>query len=177
MINTLKNFDIAGERSEVNTGVWVGKNKISAIGVTASRWVTMHGIALNICCDLTNFGRIIPCGIAISDRGVCSLETQMKTIDRDGISMELVGNSWLAAFADVFSFDDLIVYDSPSPTSYPSPTNFNTPAPTTTPAPTPALTPAPAVARTITFPTIADLEKLYPVFAAGLTEQHVTIEE
>ena len=71
VIETLKEFGIQGERSEVNTGVWIGMNKICAIGVTASRWVTMHGLALNVTCDVVNYERIVPCGIKEKDRGVC----------------------------------------------------------------------------------------------------------
>ena len=68
VILTLKDFKISGERSENETGVWLNPNsadarKICALGVKASRWVTMHGLALNVNNDLSFFNHIIPCGI------------------------------------------------------------------------------------------------------------------
>ena len=58
MIERDLNSGIDGSRSKVNTGVWVGKNKICTVGVSASRWVTMHGLALNVLPDLKNFDQI-----------------------------------------------------------------------------------------------------------------------
>lgn len=54
------------------TGVWVGTEKITAIGIQVKRWTTMHGFAFNVNTDLSHFGWIVPCGL--SDRGVTSLE-------------------------------------------------------------------------------------------------------
>jgi lipoyl(octanoyl) transferase len=72
MIRTLSVFGIEGRRDREFTGVWVGSEKIAAIGVRVSRWVTMHGFALNVNTDLGYFERIIPCGIF--HRGVTSLQ-------------------------------------------------------------------------------------------------------
>ncbi len=72
IIRALAEFGVAGRREPSYTGVWVGQEKIAAIGVKISRWITMHGFALNINTDLTYFDRIIPCGIF--HRGVTSLE-------------------------------------------------------------------------------------------------------
>lgn len=72
-IATLKTFGLSGGRLEGYPGVWVagGKRKVGAVGASASRWVTMHGIAINVCCDLDWFDEIIPCGI--QGRGVTSI--------------------------------------------------------------------------------------------------------
>ncbi len=80
IIRVLSNYNIKGERSEGETGVWldVGKpnvRKICAMGVKTSRWVTMHGFALNVDTDLSYFNHIIPCGI--KNKGVTSLQKEL----------------------------------------------------------------------------------------------------
>jgi lipoyl(octanoyl) transferase len=79
LIDTLAAFNVDGEVRQGRIGVWVrqpgrlgGESKIAAIGVRVSKWVTTHGIALNVAPDLRHFDGIVPCGIA--DRGVTSLE-------------------------------------------------------------------------------------------------------
>ncbi|WP_053959681.1 lipoyl(octanoyl) transferase LipB [Sulfobacillus thermosulfidooxidans] len=72
LIRALGDFGITAGRYPPNTGVWVGDEKIAAIGVKASRWITQHGFALNVAPNLEHFSGIIPCGI--QDKGVTSME-------------------------------------------------------------------------------------------------------
>lgn len=69
---TIAHWGIEGYLVEGKTGVWVGKDKICALGIRVKRWWAIHGLALNISTDLNHFGLIIPCGIR--DRGVGSMQ-------------------------------------------------------------------------------------------------------
>jgi lipoyl(octanoyl) transferase len=80
-IRTLAHFDVVGERRDDRVGVWVRRpakgdlyeDKIAAIGVRIKRWVTLHGVALNVDCDLSHYAGIVPCGVAEPRYGVTSL--------------------------------------------------------------------------------------------------------
>ena len=79
LIRAARGFDVEATRKpapqgkrQLYTGVWVGEEKLAAIGVHVSRWVTSHGFAFNVTTDLTHFDFIVPCGIG--DKGVTSLE-------------------------------------------------------------------------------------------------------
>lgn len=72
IIFTLKEYGITARKDEEYTGVWVEEEKICAIGIKISRWITMHGLALNVSNDLKFFDNIIPCGIF--HKGVTSMQ-------------------------------------------------------------------------------------------------------
>jgi len=71
MIRACADFGVEAERLKGLTGAWVGADKVGAIGVRISRWITSHGFAFNVTTDLEHFSLIVPCGI--TDRGVTSL--------------------------------------------------------------------------------------------------------
>ncbi len=85
LIAALARLDVRGERREGRTGIWVetpgGECKIAAIGVRISRWVSWHGVALNVAPDLGHFGGIVPCGI--SEHGVTSLAALGRAVSMD----------------------------------------------------------------------------------------------
>jgi lipoate-protein ligase B len=72
IIDTVSEFGIEAKRIEGLTGVWVGDEKIAALGVRIRRWVTMHGFSINVNTDLTFYDGIIPCGIF--DHGITSMK-------------------------------------------------------------------------------------------------------
>ena len=95
IIDTLAAFNIKGERREGRIGVWVSRpdkgpgreDKIAAIGVRVSRWVSFHGIAINVDPTLEHFGGIVPCGI--SDQGVTSFEDLGRLVSMAEVDMAL----------------------------------------------------------------------------------------
>ncbi|DBA04449.1 TPA: hypothetical protein N0F65_010045 [Lagenidium giganteum] len=106
VIQTLARFDIKGERVDGLTGVWVNDEssgvsemkKIAAVGTHATKWITMHGFALNVTTDLRAFECIIPCGI--DDRAVTSIE-----LLRSGATFESVEAAACEALQEVFGVD------------------------------------------------------------------------
>ena len=96
LIRTAAGFGIEATRESGLTGVWVGNDKLAAIGVRIGRWITSHGFALNVATDLRQFELIVPCGLA--DKGVTSLE---RLLSRP-VSMDEVETAVIQAFASVF---------------------------------------------------------------------------
>ena len=101
IIKTLFDFGINGARSDRETGVWLDLNtpfarKICAMGVRASRWVTMHGFALNVNTDLSYFDYIVPCGI--HGKGVTSLANELN----EQVNEKEVKDKLIKHFAEVF---------------------------------------------------------------------------
>jgi lipoyl(octanoyl) transferase len=88
LIEVLAGYGLQGDRIPGLTGVWVEGHKVAAIGVSASRWITMHGFALNVCPDLAGFRRIVPCGIA--DRPVGSLSQFVPRIDLAQVQSQVI---------------------------------------------------------------------------------------
>lgn len=91
VIRTCADYGLSAGRVEGLTGVWMTDGmprKICAIGVKSSRWVTMHGLALNVNTDLSYFGNIVPCGI--NDKAVTSLERELgRTLDLDEVGQKV----------------------------------------------------------------------------------------
>ena len=87
LIRVASDFGIEAGRINGLTGVWVGNEKLAAIGVRISRWITSHGFALNHRTNLSHFDLIVPCGIA--DRGVTSLERLGCAADRQEVEERL----------------------------------------------------------------------------------------
>jgi lipoyl(octanoyl) transferase len=96
IIRALSHFGVMGVREEGMTGVWVDGEKIAALGVKVSHWITMHGFALNVNTDLTKYNRIIPCGIF--HKGV----TSMQKVLGQNIDMELICRELIDCFCEVF---------------------------------------------------------------------------
>ncbi len=97
IIDTLAEHGIEGERVEGFTGVWVNGAKVAAIGVGIHRWVTFHGIALNVVPNMRHFERIVPCGIA--DKPVTALSILLPKAPR----VDAVAKVFEAAFRNNFT--------------------------------------------------------------------------
>jgi lipoyl(octanoyl) transferase len=96
MIRTCADYGISAGRIAGLTGTWVGAEKIGAIGIRISRWITSHGFAFNVRTELDHFKLIVPCGI--SDRGVTSLER----VTGRTIALDEVEDALVRRFSEVF---------------------------------------------------------------------------
>jgi lipoyl(octanoyl) transferase len=114
LIRTAADFGVQAGRVEGLTGVWVGGDKLAAIGVRIARWVTSHGFAFNVSTDIDYFNLIVPCGIA--DRGVTSLS---RLLGRAVDPTEVEGRI-LCHFCDVFerSLDHAVLQTSRQSSSF-----------------------------------------------------------
>jgi lipoyl(octanoyl) transferase len=95
VIRLLANYELIAERIPGLTGVWLKDKKVAAIGIKVSRWVTMHGLAINVNNDLSGFEQIVPCGI--KDRSVGNLLEFLPTM-----SLEDVQKRSIEVFCQVF---------------------------------------------------------------------------
>jgi lipoyl(octanoyl) transferase len=104
IIHALARFNVKGERREGRVGIWVAhdgrEDKIAAIGVRVRRWVTFHGIAINVDPDLSHFAGIVPCGISDQKFGVTSLAGLGYLVSMPEFDIAL-----RAAFDEVFESD------------------------------------------------------------------------
>lgn len=107
VIRTCADYNLKAERSEGQTGVWVENEKICAMGIRCSRWVTMHGFAMNINTDLSYFNHIIPCGI--SDKNVTSLSKLTGKIEKT----EEVKSRLIHHFSEIFQLEPRIKKGKP----------------------------------------------------------------
>ena len=98
VIALLKTYGIQATRDDRNSGVFLGNDKICAIGVRIKNRVSMHGLALNVCNDLSIFSEIVPCGVASA--GVCKVETL-----KPGITVASVVGALMEQVAQKFPWD------------------------------------------------------------------------
>ena len=113
IIRTLAGYGLVGDRIPGLTGVWLEGRKVAAIGIKVSRWITMHGFALNVCPDLTGFEKIVPCGIV--GKPVGSLAQFLPEVSLIDVQKQLIDQ-----FEQVFGLalhrrplpDDLAAFDA-----------------------------------------------------------------
>lgn len=88
IIRMLDSYGLHGERVSGMTGVWVEEYKVAAIGIKVSKWITMHGFALNVCPDLSGFERIVPCGL--EGRRVGSMAQFLPDVNLESVRLALI---------------------------------------------------------------------------------------
>lgn len=101
ILRTLKEYGVWAERKPGLPGVWVGEDKIAALGIEVRKWITRHGFAFNISTDLSYFQWIIPCGIP--DKGVTSL----KALRGEAPPMEEVSQKIVKHFVSLFGYTEV----------------------------------------------------------------------
>jgi lipoyl(octanoyl) transferase len=100
VLQVLAASNLTGSRIDGLTGVWLEDRKVAAIGIKVSKWITMHGFALNVCPDLSGFDRIIPCGIV--DRSVGSMAESLPDIQPDLVRQQII-----QVFSEIFQLEML----------------------------------------------------------------------
>ena len=105
IIQTLSEFGIEAIRDEEHTGVWVNDKKICAIGIKVSRWISMHGFALNVNTDMDLFNGIVPCGI--EEKGVTSLSEELNK----KCNIDIIKSSLVKKFSEIFNYDKIEIKD------------------------------------------------------------------
>ncbi len=105
LVSLLAEYDIQAEGKSSHTGVWVDGDKIASIGIAVRRWISYHGIALNVINDMTFFNLIVPCGLP--DIRMISMED---LVDRE-LDLSAVADRAAERFADTFDFEDVVVND------------------------------------------------------------------
>lgn len=98
LILTLRHFGLEGARDSINPGVWLGSDKVAAIGVRIRRQITMHGFALNVRAELSHYAGIVPCGI--KERGVTSMHEHVPDIRVEDVKPILMD-----AFCEAFGYE------------------------------------------------------------------------
>jgi len=97
ILRTLAGFGVSGRRITGRPGVWVDDRKIASIGIHVRRWITLHGVAINVDVDRAHFAMIRPCGMSVEVVSICDLT------DRK-VSVATVGSRFLDAASDVFGW-------------------------------------------------------------------------
>jgi len=100
VINLLAAWGIAGKRAPGASGVWIGNRKIAAVGIAVKSGITQHGVAVNVCTDLSYFDTIVPCGLR--NRGVTSMKAQGAGGD---LSLRQVRDRFLYEFSNLFEVE------------------------------------------------------------------------
>ncbi|MFC1808001.1 lipoyl(octanoyl) transferase LipB [Candidatus Omnitrophota bacterium] len=108
VMRTLQDFSIKSFRIKGRTGVWTKKGKIASLGIAASRWITYHGLALNVSTDLKYFGMINPCGF--KDINVTSVKDILGSIE-DADSLK---EKFMSHFCDIFNINIAQLQNRPS---------------------------------------------------------------
>ena len=107
LVSVLAEWNIVATQQAALTGVWVGAEKIASIGIGVRRWVTLHGFALNVQTDLTNFAAIVPCGLS----GVQM--TSVQQLLKQKTPLDTVKASVVRNFAQLFGHQEIVWNTSP----------------------------------------------------------------